>query len=68
MEGLFTVIPVNGEAVTAGDPYTESLRYDGLTWEDAIELVRLSFMQGFEVIIWKIDGEAEEDAECGAEA
>ena len=57
MEGLFTVIPVDGEAVNVGDFETESLRYDGLTWDEAVELCRLSFLQGFEVIVWKISPE-----------
>ena len=55
MDGLFTVIPVDGEAVNVGDLETESLRYDGLTWDEAVELCRLSFLQGFECIIWKIE-------------
>ena len=57
MDGLFTVIPVDGEAVNLCDCVTESLRYDNLTWDEALELVRLSFLQGFEVIIWKIEPE-----------
>ena len=54
MEGHFVVIPVDGEAIEAGDPYTNSLRYDNLTWDEAVELVRLSFLQGYECIIWKM--------------
>ena len=55
MEGhYYTVIPVEGAAIEAGDPYTNSLRYDNLTWEEAVELVRLSFLQGFECIIWQM--------------
>lgn len=53
MDGLFTVIPVNGAAICAADIDTDSLRYDGLTWTEAVELCRLSFLQGFECIIFK---------------
>ena len=55
MEGKFTVIPIDGNAADVCDPYTDSLRYDGLTWAEAVELCRLSFTQGFQVIVWKID-------------
>ena len=55
MDGLFTVVPVEGEAIEAGDPYVNSLRYDHLTWDEAVGLVRLSFAQGFEVIIWQTE-------------
>ena len=63
MEGLFTVIPVNGDVCNIGDGCTDALRYDNLTWDEVIELSRLSFLQEFEVIIWKIasDTEAQTD-------
>ena len=53
MNGSFTVIPVDGDAIEAGDPLTQSLHFDGLSWPEAVELARMSFMQGFEVIIWR---------------
>lgn len=56
MDGFFTVIPVDGAAISAAEPMTQSLRYDGLTWTEAVELCRLSFAQGFECIIWKQEG------------
>ncbi len=59
-ECCFSVIPIDGQAVDLCTPYTESLRYDGLTWSEAVELCRLSFMQGFQVVIWMVD-------ECGEE-
>jgi len=61
MDGLFTVIPVDGDAIDAGDPYTSSLRYDYLTWDEAVELVRLSFLQGFECIVWKMPDKGGDD-------
>lgn len=57
MEGRFTVIVVDGEAADLMDAATNSIRYDGLSWSDSIELCRLSFTQGFEVVIWKLDTE-----------
>lgn len=51
----FTVIVVDGEACEIGDYDTQSVRYDGLTWDESVQLAQLSFGQGFEVIVWKID-------------
>lgn len=54
-EDRFTVICVDGEAADLGDFATPSLRYDNLSWEDSVTLAKLSFSQGFEVILWKTD-------------
>lgn len=57
---LFSVTAVDGPYFDAIDPDTDSLRFDGLTWDDAVALARLSFMQGFQVVIWATeDGENE---------
>lgn len=57
----FTLIAVDGEAADLGDFSTPSLRYDNLSWEDSVTLARLSFAQGFEVVLWKIEkGNGEE--------
>ena len=53
LDGLFTVIAVDGPAADLSDVGTDSLRYDGLSWEEAVELARLSFMQGFEIVLWR---------------
>lgn len=53
----YTVIAVDGEAADLGDFSTPSLRYDNLSWEDSVTLAKLSFSQGFEVVLWKIDDE-----------
>ena len=42
----YTVLPINGSFLDVLDPGTESLRYDGLSWEEAVELCRISFNQG----------------------
>lgn len=52
----FTVIVVDGEAADIGGFSTDSIRYDNLTWEESVQLARLSFTQGFEIVLWKVDG------------
>lgn len=52
----FTVIVVDGEAADLGNFDTPSVRYDDLTWEQSVELAKLSFTQGFEIVLWKVDG------------
>lgn len=56
---LFTVIVIDGEATDLCDIDTSSIRYDGLTWDESVQLARLSFVQGFEIVIWKM-GKADE--------
>ncbi len=58
-EQRFTVIPIDGNACEMADPFTPSLCYAGLTWDESVELARLSFEQGFQVVIWK-EGDQEE--------
>lgn len=60
----YTVMPIDGSFLDVLGSGTDSLRYDGLSWDEAVELCRLSFLQGFEVVIWRIttDGGTEE---CG---
>lgn len=68
MSGAFTVIVVDGAAIDAADVSTDSIKYSNLSWEDSVELARLSFMQGFEIIIWKQsrdDDQGEDMGECG---
>lgn len=52
----FTVIVVDGEAADLGNFDTDSIRYDNLTWDESVQLARLSFTQGFEIVLWKVDG------------
>ena len=65
MDGYYTVVVVDGDAADLTDIYTDSVRYDGLTWADSIELARLSFTQGFEIVIWKQSNDVQDG---GAEA
>ncbi len=66
-EQRFTVIPVDGEATDLTDVYTQSLRYDGLSWAESVELARLSFRQGFTVVIWLEDNAEDGGGETCAE-
>lgn len=38
MTGRYVVIIIDGDAVDLCEPYTSSLRYDDLKWEEAVEL------------------------------
>lgn len=49
----FTVIPIDGGPEAINDICTPSIRYDGLTWAESVELARISFLQGYTVVIWK---------------
>ncbi len=56
-EPLYTVRAIDGDFRDfVVDMTIESLRYDGLKWEEAVELCRLSFRQGFQCVIWREDG------------
>ena len=60
-EALYTVRAIDGDFCDfVDDMATESLRYDGLRWDEAAELCRLSFKQGFQCVIWQT--ESGEDA------
>ena len=52
---LFTVTAINGCFLDAADPGTDSLRFDNLTWEEAVTLARLSFDQGYQIVIWQVE-------------
>lgn len=56
-EMLFSVLVINGSFATLDQCQEDSLQYDGLTWAEAQELVRLSFVQGYEAVIWRLEDE-----------
>ena len=65
-EPLYTVRAIDGDIFEfVEDVTTESLRYERLKWSEAVELCRLSFMQGFRCVIWQT--ESGEDAAGGAD-
>ena len=63
----YTVLPINGSFLDVLDRGTDSLRYDDLTWSEAVELCRLSFMQGYECVIWRMSPTEGGIDECGKE-
>lgn len=52
-DGLYKVIVVDGHFTDLGDLAATSMHYEGLTWSEAVDLVKISFLQGYEVIIWE---------------
>ena len=53
-EPLYTVRAIDGDFRDFVDDVTiETLKYDNLTWPEAVSLCRLSFAQGFQCIIWE---------------
>lgn len=69
LDGRFTVIVIDGDLsdyVSTGE--TAALQYDGLTWADCVELVRLSFTQGYTAVIWKQEGGENGETEIYTEA
>ena len=57
MSELFSVLAIDGGVMEwAEDATTPYLRYDGLTWTEAVELCRISFKNGFRCVIWLADG------------
>lgn len=55
----FSIFVLDGEVSDFSDIDTPYLRYEGLSWADAVELARLSFTQGFTVCIWQLsDGDS----------
>ena len=52
---MYSVTVINGNYLDAADIETETLHYDGLSFDEAVELCRLSFSQGFQCVIWRVD-------------
>ena len=72
MEEKYVLTVIDGDIYDFQDPCIPFLRYRDLTWEDAVTICRLSFVQGFECVLWRVDnGEAEAqeggNGKCGAE-
>lgn len=53
MNGRYTVIVVDGSYLDAYTPGNDSVRFDGLTWNEAAELSRLAFAQDYEIVLWR---------------
>ena len=50
-DDVFTVFAVDGDFRSFEELETNYMRYDKLSWEEAITLCLLSFRQGYQVIV-----------------
>ena len=57
MKSHYTAIVIDGSYLDAYTPGNDSVRFDGLTWDEVAELVRLSLAQGYEIVLWCDDKE-----------
>lgn len=55
LTGRFCLLVCDGDVLEISDPYAPYLRYDVGSWQEAVEIFRLSFKQGFSVCIWPND-------------
>lgn len=56
-EMTFTVVVINGHWTSLDQYGGDSLCYEGLSWQETSELVRISFLQGYEAVIWRAEDE-----------
>ena len=47
----FTVFTVDGDFFDYIEPGVYAVRYDNLTWREAVQLCRLAFRQGHDVVL-----------------
>ena len=53
-EGLYTILAIDGDLLEwIDDPGVQSLRYDGLNWDQVMEMCRLSFRENYTIAIWR---------------
>lgn len=54
MDEFFTVLALDGELVDYLErPDLPFLTFTRLSWEEAVQLCRLSFRQGFRCVVWQ---------------
>ena len=56
----FTLIVIDGHFADFFDLSTDSVKFEGLTWEESVQLAKISFRNGHEVVIWKQELGADE--------
>jgi len=56
----YRVLVFQGDIDAIIDPYSPALSFKGITWEEAVELCRLSFAQGYGAVIWRHEAEAQD--------
>ncbi len=58
MNERYDVLAIDGDVFEfVEDDSTPYLKYKHLTWEEAVELCRLSFRQGFHCVLWHSSAE-----------
>lgn len=53
----YVVIAVDGDFREFMEADTDFLKFEGLSWEEVISISKLSFRQGYQVVIWPTNGE-----------
>lgn len=53
MDERFVLIVIDGHFSDFFDPSTDSVKFEGLTWEESVQLAKISFRNGHEVVIWE---------------
>lgn len=53
--GRYCLLVCDGDICEVSDPSAPYLRYDCDSWDEAVEIMRLSFKQGFSVCVWPMD-------------
>lgn len=51
MNGKISVIVVDGSFLDAVDPGASVVRFDGLAWDEALNLARLGLDQGLDIVL-----------------
>lgn len=52
-EMRFVVVAVDGDPADIDNICIPSIRYGNLTWAESVELARISFRQGYCIIVWR---------------
>ena len=49
----YRVLVFEGDIDALTDVYSPALSFDGISWDEAVQLCRLSFTQGYGAVIWQ---------------
>ena len=60
---MYIVFLIDGAFVDAADAGTSVIRFDGLTWDEALNLARMGLEQGYDVVFRQeeVDEHGEEE-------
>ena len=48
---MYTLFLIDGAFVDAMDPGTSVVRFDGLAWDEALNLARMGLEQGYDIVL-----------------